>query len=164
MDGGRLDLTFLDSTGQVLDWFTLLNESYAGVYCVPKVSSAGCIPSIGGSGTPSVSSPQPFVVGCDGIMPGRAGLLFYGHAPQNTPFQGGTRCVSSPVRRTPVQTSAGSGTCGGTYAFDVNAWIRSGKDPGLTPGTTVYSQHWYRDPQSPSTTGLSDALQFVVGP
>ena len=164
VDGGRLDSTFLDSTGLAVDWFTLLSSSYSGTYCVPKVSSAGCIPSIGSSGTPSVSPPLGFDVTADDIEPGRSGLLFYGHAPLNVPFQGGQKCVASPVRRTPIQTSTGAGTCGGAYALDFNAWIQSGKDPTLAPGVTVYSQYWYRDPQSASTTGLSDGLQFVVGP
>ena len=120
--------------------------------------------SIGSTGTASASSPLAFEVTADQVEPGRSGLLFYGQAPLNAPFQGGTKCVASPVRRTPVQVSAGAGTCGGSFALDFNAWIQSGKDPGLTPGVTVDSQYWYRDPLSASTTGLSDALQFVVGP
>jgi hypothetical protein len=164
VDGGRLDLTFLDDGGQVRDWFTMLKPSYGGAYCVPKVSSSGCIPSMGSSGAPSATDPNPFLATAAGVETAKTGLLFYGYAPLNAPFQGGVKCVSAPTRRTGLQNSGGAGLCAGSFSLDFNARIQSGIDPGLTPGATVYSQYWYRDPGSGSTTGLSDALQFVIEP
>ena len=32
------------------------------------------------------------------------------------------------------------------------------------PGDTVYAQYWFRDPASPSTTGLSDGLRYDLCP
>lgn len=45
-----------------------------------------------------------------------------------------------------------------------DAHIRSGIDPALVPGRRVYAQWWMRDPASPSTTGLSNAFLFGIGP
>lgn len=64
--------------------------------------------------------------------------------------------------RTPVQGSGSTGAppCTGVLAIDFNAWIASGIDPALVAGQHVAAQFWYRDPQSASTTGLSDAVLF----
>jgi hypothetical protein len=35
-------------------------------------------------------------------------------------------------------------------------------DPLLTIGADVYFQYWFRDPQSPSTTGLSNGLRAFI--
>jgi len=163
-DAGRLDVSFLDSTGAVADAFTMLSASYEGVYCVPEVSSSGCIPAMGSSGLPSASAPSPFYATASGVETGKYGLLFYGYGPLKKPFLGGTKCVAAPTKRTAIQDSGGAGSCGGSFAYDFNARIQSGSDPALVPGQAVYCQYWYRDPPSASGTGLSDALQFVIRP
>ena len=76
-------------------------------------------------------------------------------------------CLAAPRKRTPVQQSGGNpppDDCSGSFGYDVNARIQSGADPSLVPGTLVDGQYWYRDPLSPSTTGLSDALEFHITP
>jgi hypothetical protein len=84
------------------------------------------------------------------------------------PFQDGFMCVASPIVRTPLQHSGGSALpvadCSGSYAFDFNAWIQGGNDPLLAVGQQVAAQYWSRDPASPSTTGLTDAVTFHVLP
>jgi hypothetical protein len=71
----------------------------------------------------------------------------------------------APIQRTPVQNSGGVGIpCNGVFSFDFNAWLQSGLDPSLSAGSTVFCQYWYRDPASPSTTGLTDALEFTFQP
>lgn len=47
-------------------------------------------------------------------------------------------------------------------SLDFNGWIASGIEPALVAGQHVAAQFWYRDPQIPSTTGLSDAVQFEI--
>jgi hypothetical protein len=47
----------------------------------------------------------------------------------------------------------GGGQCSGVLSIDFNGWIASGIDPALVAGQHVAAQFWYRDPQSPSTTG-----------
>ena len=66
------------------------------------------------------------------------------------------------MRRTWVQGSGGTSGCSGTFATDMNALIRSGFDPQLVSGATVYCQYWYRDPADLWNTGLTDGLEFTI--
>jgi hypothetical protein len=136
-------------------------------YCTAKVNSQLCTPAIGSVGFASATDPVPFLVDATMVLNNKLGLLFYGYAPASTPFQGGIKCVASPVKRTPTQSSGGSpppDDCSGTYSFDFNARIQSGVEPGLVVGVVVYCQYWYRDPPTASATGLTDALQFTILP
>lgn len=133
-------------------------------YCTGKTNSNGCVPSIGWTGAPDVAGTSDFVVTCVNVLEAKAGLLFYGFAPNAGPFQGGLLCVQQPVRRTSIQVSVGPGGCGSSYSFDFDGLIRSGGDPGLTAFTDTYAQWWMRDPASPSTTGLSNGLRFRICP
>jgi hypothetical protein len=136
-------------------------------YCVGKVNSLGCTPSIGFSGSPSASSGQPFLITASNILNQKNGLLFYGHAPASTPFQGGAKCVANPTLRTPMQDSGGASSgssCSGVFGFDFNAWFASGLDPSSFPGSEIFAQYWSRDPASASHTSLSNALRFVIHP
>lgn len=136
-------------------------------YCVAKISSAGCTPSITATGIPSASSSTPFAISASSVINKRFGLLFYGLTGRAAfPFQGGTLCVLPPTKRTLTQESGGSASgvdCSGTYSFDFNPLIQSGTEPGLGAGVYVNAQYWYRDPASPSTTGLTDAIEFGIG-
>jgi hypothetical protein len=136
-------------------------------YCVGKLNSLGCTPAISWSGSPKVNSAVPFPITASNIVNQKSGILFYSHAPTSIAFQGGLKCVAQPSRRTPQQNSGGSASgadCTGTYSFDFNARIQSAVDPSLTAGAEVFAQYWSRDPQSPSTTSLSNALRFVINP
>lgn len=136
-------------------------------YCVGKVNSLGCSPSIGSNGSASATSASPFTVSAVNVINQKSGLLFYAHAPAAVFFQGGTKCVANPTVRTAVQNSGGSASgsdCTGVFSHDFNALIQSSVDPTLTVGAEVFSQYWSRDPASPSTTSLSNALRFVVNP
>ncbi len=137
-------------------------------YCTAKTNSLGCAPQMGWTGTPSVSNPSPFEVLCTQVLNFKQGLLFYGYAPSAAPFQGGLLCVAPPLRRTPLRNSLGSATptndCSGHYEFDMNAHVQAGTDANLVAGAHVYCQYWMRDPQSPSTTGLSDGVHFQLEP
>jgi hypothetical protein len=136
------------------------------VYCTAKVNSLGCIPAIGWSGFPSATAGGGFTVAASNELAQKFGLLFYGTSgAQAQPFQGGFLCVQPPIQRTAVQGSGGAaGTCSGGYGFDFNAWIAGGSDPALVAGAKVWSQYWSRDPASPSTTNLTDALEFTIAP
>ena len=137
-------------------------------YCTAKLNSLGCLPDIGYQGECSASSPNPFLVRATEIVPNKTGFLFYGAGEAAAPFQGGTRCVGTPFRRTTVSNSGSSGQppCSGVLGYDFNARIRSGVDPALVPGRMVYAQYYYRDPNDPAGfgTGLSDALRFGIAP
>lgn len=153
-----------DVNGQV--WLDIVAFAcpYPTTYCTAKPNSLGCLPAIGSSGVPE---PLPgFLVTCIRVLDGKPGVLFYGNAPAASPFQGGTLCVQAPVLRTAVQSAGGPppADCTGFYAYDFGALVASGHDPLLIPGTRVWCQYWTRDPQSPSTTGLSDGLTFEIQP
>lgn len=142
-------------------------EPAVSTYCTAKVNSVGCTPAIGWTGLPSLSSPAPFTVLASLVLNQRNGLCFYGFAPNSAPFQGGTMCVASPVRRTGLQGSGGSANgsdCTGAYAFDANAWMQGGSDPEILVGSELFAQYWSRDPQAPYGTGLTDALRFFALP
>jgi hypothetical protein len=136
-------------------------------YCTAKLNSLGCLPAISSQGSASATAPTAFTVSAQSILNNKYGLLFFGLSGRTAfPFQGGTLCVLPPIRRTITQNSSGSSTgndCTGTYAFDFNALVQSGLYPDLTAGVLVDAQYWYRDPASPSTTGLTDGLEFGIG-
>ena len=137
------------------------------IYCTAKVNSQGCTPAVSTSGAPSATDPNPFLVGAGQVVNNKSGILFYGWTPAAQPFQGGTKCVLAPIRRTPIQSSGGNpppDDCSGVYTYDFNARIQSGADPNLVVGQTVFAQYWSRDPVSPSTTGLTDAVEFQICP
>jgi len=147
-------------------WMVVL-APMSETYCVAKVNSLGCTPAIQASGMASATSNLPFTVSATNVINNRSGLVYYGFNSLNAPWQGGIKCVASPTFRTPVQDSTGSisGTdCTGTYAFDFNALIQSNLNPQLLVGAKVFAQYWSRDPQSPSTTGLTNAVSFTVFP
>jgi hypothetical protein len=136
------------------------------IYCTGKVNSLGCTPLIAASGTAKVSGTAAFTISCSKVINNKQGLLFYGYAPANLPFHGGTLCVSMPIHRTSVMNSGGGSTpaCTGTYSLDFNALIRSGQDPSLTAGELVCAQWWTRDQQPSSGDGFSNAVRFVINP
>ena len=135
-------------------------------YCTAKLNSLGCTPQIGSGGAASASGAL-FSITCGNVMNNKSGLLFYGYEPKASPYQGGWLCVQAPVKRTALQNSGGNpppNDCSGQFAYDFDARIQSGVDPGLAAGAAVYAQYWYRDPASSFTTGRSDGLYFVIGP
>ncbi|HUR29641.1 MAG TPA: hypothetical protein VM509_15735 [Planctomycetota bacterium] len=134
------------------------------IYCAGKLNSQGCVPQIGYTGVPSVSGGTFFVTAGLEIV-NKPGLLLQSFASTALPFQGGTLCLQSPIKRLGAQNSTGSGTCGGTYGFDMGAWIAQGH-PGVVAGELLCVQWWSRDPLEPAGfgSGLSDALSFGLAP
>ncbi len=137
----------------------------ATTYCLSKLNSKSCQPAIASSGVASASQAAPFLVTASQVINNKPGILFYGHSPKNSPFQGGTLCVQTPIQRTPLQSSGGNAPpndCSGAFSIDFNAWTQGGNDPSLQAGATIYGQYWSRDPASASTTSLSNAIRFTI--
>lgn len=136
-------------------------------YCTAKENSQGCFASMSSLGTPSPSSPSPFVVRAIDVVNQKFGLLLWSPASAFTPFQGGTLCLG-PSFRTGALHSGGSPSgndCTGFLGYDFNALIQSGTNPLLVPGAQLQAQFYYRDlPSGGTTTGLSDALRFTIQP
>jgi hypothetical protein len=136
-------------------------------YCTGKLNSAGCVPTMQWSGTPSPSAAS-FVVSATEVVNQKSGLFFYSIWGRNAvSYQGGTICVRSPVARTPVTSSGGSpvGTdCSGVLSLDFAPWLDGSPNAHVQVGRTVNGQWWYRDPLAQGTTGLSNAIEFEVLP
>jgi hypothetical protein len=166
----------LDAIGLPGVWL-LRAEGQGGapqVYCVAKVNSLGCTPTIGFTGSPVASNTSGFIVKASNVRNNKSGLLFYGlTGPAATPFQGGTLCVNTPIRRTQAVVSGGTpapaNDCSGVYSIDMNAFAHQAGPPVpnpalIVPGTQVNCQWWGRDPgfPAPNNTTLSDGLQYVI--
>lgn len=147
----------------------------ATTYCTAGVSSGGCAVGIGSLGTPSASHTGAFQITGTNVEPGKTGLLFYGITDATfTPLAwGGSSsflCVKAPTQRTAAQLSGGSTGCTGSFSM---VWSGPGSfmqaNPGalgspLASGQSFDAQWWYRDPPSPKTTNLSNALRWVMAP
>jgi hypothetical protein len=143
-------------------------------YCTAGTSSHGCVAAIGSTGTPSASAATSFHIDVAGVEGQKQGILFYGI--NNTGFSphpwasGSTSylCVKNPSQRTGVQNSGGTlNLCTGHLGLDWNAYVAahpSALGAPFSAGQHVFAQAWFRDPPSPKTTMLSDALEFTVGP
>lgn len=139
--------------------------SEPAVYCSAKYIGVACYPRISSEGSPSLSGTDDFHVTAWQIPTKRNGIFFWGLSSASIPFQGGVLCVAPPTQRTPPSNSAGSATanpCLGTFDhhFSQSAMAAG----GLSAGTRVYGQFWFRDLFPPSGTGLSNAVWWTVCP
>jgi hypothetical protein len=136
-------------------------------YCTAKTNSAGCLPAIAAGGTPSASAGSGFTISTTSVLDNKFGIYFYGNSgAKSAPFQGGVLCVKPPTKRTPPQSSGGSGPCGGSFQLDFNAFAASGADLTLHAGQKLWLQAWSRDPgfAPPNNSSLSDAITFTLCP
>ncbi|MGD2019086.1 MAG: N-acetylmuramoyl-L-alanine amidase [Planctomycetota bacterium] len=134
-------------------------------YCFPKVDSAGCVPSIVATGTPSLTQ-SDFTVACTSVLSQQFGMLFWGREELQLPLLGGFLCVGGALNRTPVAFSDGllPGNCSGRLELEMDSAFLQAS--GMLPGEDIYCQWWYRDPGAlPAVpVGLSDGLRFTVLP
>ena len=78
---------------------------------------------------------------------------------------GGWMCANSPIVRTPPMFSGGAtggSDCSGSYLFNFEDWVAGGQDPDLVLGAAVSCQFWFRDPPATFSSGLTDAVRFVL--
>ena len=174
MDEFRLYSTALTDSEIAATWNASLSNNPGGVvYCTAGTTTNGCVPSISGSGTPSASAASGYTIDVAALEGQKQGLVFYGI--NNTGFaplawgpSSSFLCVKPPTQRTLAQSTGGTpGQCDGALALDWNAFRAT--NPGalgqpFAAGQKFYAQAWFRDPPSPNTTMLSDALEFTVAP
>lgn len=138
------------------------------LYCQGKPNSQGCAPRLDWSGRASLSDPNPFLLSAHQVINNKPGLFLYSQGgPASLPFQGGTLCVASPIKRSEPLYSGGNpppNDCSGLFVYDFNARIRSGVDPQLVAGAQVWAQCWSRDPQGRFGSSLSNAIRFGICP
>ena len=136
-------------------------------YCVPKVTSSLCVPSIQhAGGIASLAAPAGFQVTTSQLEPNQTGIDIVGTTGQAAvPFQGGTLCIDSPVYRLPGKNTGGGGSCSGTLTYTLADMLALPNGATLLqPGVVVVIQSWARDLGDPFGSSLSDALEFNVCP
>lgn len=144
-------------------------------YCVAKLNSLGCLPSIGFAGTASATAGSGFTVSGSNVRNLKPGLLIYGNNGQaSTPFGGGTLCINGAPKRSIALNAGGSPTgddCTGVYSIDMNAFAVGAL--GGTPlaaltvvGSVIDCQFWGRDNgfAVPDNVTLSNGLEYTVCP
>jgi hypothetical protein len=132
-------------------------------YCTAQVNSKGCTPAMDVTGSATLTGLDDLQLTASNVINNKQGLLFWGFAQSSTPFMGGTKCVAPPTKRTPTQSSGGNSPpddCSGSFSFHFSASYMQAQ--GLTAGTSVFAQYWSRDPGSPATTNLTDAVSFTI--
>lgn len=140
-------------------------------YCTSGTSTSGCNATLNFAGIPSASAHSGFTLNASSVEGGKQGLIFYSLSGRaNAPWGASSSflCVKSPTQRTATQLSGGTiGQCDGTLQLDWNNYTASmptALGVPFSPGAVVQAQAWFRDPPSPKTTTLSNALEFVVCP
>lgn len=142
-------------------------------YCTSGSSASGCSLVIASAGLPIASASGGFTLACSNVDAHRSGIFFYGvsnPAFVSTPWgAGGTSylCVQSPTQRMPVMESGGASGCSGAFAHDWSAFLFSTPTALGSPrtiGASFDAQLWMRDPPSPKTSILSNALRFRCCP
>jgi hypothetical protein len=146
--------------------------------CQPSAPDVtdGCTPDVSWVGTPDVTEcntpgPSDFVVTFGAMAENKTAIVVIGKgaAISNPWSPESTRCFPSPYSRTGLQDTGdvnGAAGCGGEISLDVEAYLQGG-NPLLTPvaiGDTFVAQTWYRDPNSSTTTQMSDAVSFTACP
>lgn len=160
-----------DATSQLV--VVAANCGAMASFCTAGTTSNGCVPSISGSGAPDANAGSGFTIDVAALEGQRLGLIFYsvdntGFTPLPWGASSSLLCIKPPTQRLPLASTGGTnGQCDGALSFDFNTFMVS--SPGalggpFTGGEQIFAQAWFRDPPSPKTTMLSDALSFVVCP
>ncbi|MCY3003041.1 MAG: hypothetical protein NTV21_14660 [Planctomycetota bacterium] len=163
-----------DGANQFLGWFVDEVRLEYGLdtpinYCKPSVNSLLCTPSIGHTGSPSLTGPDDFTLHASRLFNQRSALFLWSHTPASTPFISGmTICLAPPTARLPLATTSGSPPtqldCTGQLSSPLtHAYLAS---RSLTAGDTLYFQCVARDPQLPGPSGrmLTAGLEVTILP
>jgi hypothetical protein len=170
-DGSVIVGAGTNPSGNVEGWIARLGCGTSMSYCTAGTTTNGCNATLSSSGTPSASGAGEFTLHATGVEGQKQGLFFYGlSGAQASPWGTSSSflCVKAPTQRMATQSSGGTaGACNGSFASDWNAFIAANPSALGQPfalGDQVQVQAWFRDPPSPKTTSLSNALTFVVCP
>jgi hypothetical protein len=140
-------------------------------YCTAGTTTNSCVATLSASGVPDANAGSGFVVLASNVEGQKQGIFFYGVSGPLAQAWGTSSsylCVKPPTQRTGTQFSNGSfNACDGSFSLDWNAYVAG--NPGalgvpFAGGESVWIQAWFRDPPSPKTTSLSNALVFTVCP
>jgi hypothetical protein len=170
-DGNVIVGTGVNPAGANEGWIARLGCGSVASYCTAGTTTNGCNTLLWASGTASASGAGAFTLTATTVEGQKQGLFFYGvNGAQAVVWGGGPSflCVKSPLQRMLPQNSGGtSGTCDGVLTSNWNAFVAAtpiALGAPFSAGDRVHTQAWFRDPASATTTGLSNALSFVVCP
>jgi len=99
----------------------------------------------------------------------KSGILLYtDQGAGAAPFNGGTLCIKTPLKRSAAVNSGGFSSCDGEFALDMNAFAsgNAGGNPAaflLGAGNVIFTQWWGRDSVATGSF-LSDAMHYTVCP
>ena len=135
-------------------------------FCSINPNSMGCEPILASTGTPTLSGADDFVILADQVINQKPGVALWSLGVGTSTLTGSWFCLSPPIVRTSAAFTGGNvGTydCSGVFSFHYShAYLMS---QGLTPGTNVFTQVWYRDPNVGFYhASLTTALAFEVKP
>lgn len=140
-------------------------------FCTPGTSTNGCVATVSSTGTPSVAQSSGFNLLTSNVEGQKQGLYFYGiNGDVAYPWGLSTSwfCVKTPTQRFAPQNSGGNaGQCNGALNVDFSAFLTANPTALGAPfsaGDQVWLQAWFRDPPSPKTTMLSDAIEVQMVP
>ncbi len=140
-------------------------------YCTAGTTSNGCNASISATTQPSATLATACFLNVANVDGQKVGVIFYGiNGPSASTWGASTSflCVKAPTQRTIVQNSGGApNSCSGAFSLDWNTYQLahpSALGNPFSAGGMVYAQAWFRDPPSPKSTNLSDALELTVQP
>lgn len=141
-------------------------------YCTAGTSTNGCMPSMSATGVPSAAASAGFTLTASGLEGQKSGLIFYGvsgpKAAPWSPTSSSFLCIKSPTQRTPSANSGGTAdACDGVLSVDFLDYVAThagALGSPLSAGDLVWTQAWYRDPPAPSTTNLSNGMQWTMCP
>ena len=132
-----------------------------------KVQEGATLLVTGGStGAASLSVGDNFMLSATQVINSQVGILLWSRASGSAPLFGGMLCLGSPLVRCSAVLTGGNAPpttdCSGKLSYHFSQAYMQGQ--GLSAGTPVFAQYWYRDPAHADGTGvgLSDALAFTV--
>jgi Tol biopolymer transport system component len=136
-------------------------------YCVAKPFSGGCVAALSVTGIPDTSGATAFQISATGLFGSVSGLnasrmsaLAWSFGAPPPPYTPGSLCVAAPVNLLPRRlTGFHVGSCGGWYAETISPALMASL--GWTPGTTIYTQLYVREPAA-ANYALSQGVSFVV--
>ena len=142
------------------------DDCNASAYCVTTANSSGAGARIGHYGSTSIAA-NDLVLTVTAGVPNQFGVFFYGPEQAQTAFGDGLLCIGAGatglLRLNPAQQANANGEI--ERALDYTQPPLSSGVGAVTPGSTWYFQHWYRDPGGgPAGFNLSDGLQVVFCP
>lgn len=111
-------------------------------YGTGKTNSIGLVPELSAHGFANVSADSFELRVKDGV-PLKTGVVFWGTAPANLPFMGGTLLVQPPIVRLAPVTLDAAGAVAIPLPLDA-----------AMVGSARYFQFWYRDPNHPDGFGI----------